>query len=323
MRKVNIAILGLGTVGGSTFDILTKNRELILKRTGIDFAVSRVLEKREEAIERHKVPRDIVTTDIDALLAADDVDIVVECIGGREPVTTWMLTALANGKSVVTPNKAVVADKFEVFKEAAEKGGGQFRFEAAVGGGIPVLSPIMNDLAGNRFSNIMGIVNGTTNYILTQMTENGMAYEDALKDAQAKGFAEADPTADVEGIDAANKLCILMKLAFDEYVHPTNIPRTGITGVTKADLDAAAEKGCVIKLIAKATLDEEGALDCSVSPTELPKSHPLAGVSNEFNAIFLTGNAVDDVMFYGKGAGPATGSAIVGDIIAIMKALQK
>lgn len=322
MKKVNIAILGLGTVGGATYDILKKNRDIILKRTGIDFAVSRVLEKRQEAIEKYGVDPAVVTTDIDGLLKADDVDIVIECIGGKEPVTTWMLTALRNGKSVITPNKAVVADRYEEFMETAAASGAQFRFEAAVGGGIPVLTSIQEELAGNEFSEIMGIVNGTTNYILTQMTENGMSYDAALKDAQAKGFAEQDPTADVEGIDCANKLTILMKLAFDRYVHPTDIPREGITNVTMDQIEAAKSRGARIKLIAKAKIDENGELTCSVSPTEIPLSHPLASVSNEYNAIFLVGNGVGDVMFYGKGAGYATGSAIVGDIIAIMKALQ-
>ena len=198
----------------------------------------------------------------------------------------------------------------------------KFLFEASVGGGIPVLTAIQNALSGNNFLEVMGIVNGTTNYILTKMTEDGADYKDVLKDAQAKGFAEADPTADVEGIDAANKLCILTALLFDKYIAPSDIPTTGISQITGTDIAAAAEEGCKIKLIAHATL-KDGQVSCSVAPEKIPNSHPLAGVSNEFNAVYITGDMVGEVMFYGKGAGALpTGSAIVGDIISIAKEIK-
>ncbi len=322
MRSYNIGIMGLGTVGGSTYDILTKNKDLIVKRTGIDYEIRRVLEIKEENIRRHGVDHAIVTSDPDEVIKAGDLDIVLEAIGGSEPVSTWMVTAMEHGISVVTPNKAAIASQYDRFLNAAAENGVQFRYEASVGGGIPELTAITEQLAGNRFTQISGIVNGTTNYILTRMGDAGMTYEEALKDAQSKGFAEADPTADVEGIDCANKLTILMKLCFDRYIKPQDIPRTGITHITKSDLDSAREKGCRLKLIVRAALKDDGSVDCSVAPEEIPAGDLLANVNNEFNAISVTGDAAGEVMFYGKGAGPATGSAIVGDIIHIMRDLS-
>ena len=321
MKKVNIAILGLGTVGGGTYDILRDNRSVITARTGVDYEVTRILEINEKALARHGIDPSIVTTDVDEILTADDVDIVVESLGGVEPASSFMLKALQNGKNVVTPNKAAVAANYDKLTEAAKENGVQIRIEACVGGGIPCLTSITEALSGNVFTEVSGIVNGTTNYIMTKMGDEGLPYEEVLRDAQAKGFAEADPTADVEGIDCANKLSILIALCFDKYIPPQDIPTTGITGVTMEDIEAAKAKGCKIKLISHASVREDGSIDCSIKPTEVPLSHPLAGVNNEFNAIYITGNAVDEVMLYGKGAGALpTGSAIVGDIIAIMKA---
>lgn len=322
METIKIGLLGVGTVGGAAYDILTRNRDLILQRTGIDYEVRRVLEISQKNIEKHHLDPSIVTANVDEVIQADDIDIVVECIGGSEPAATWMVTAMENGKSVVTPNKAVVAAQFQRFEETAKKNNVEFRYEAAVGGGIPELTAITDQLAGNTFHEVSGIVNGTTNYILTMMEEAGMSYEDALKQAQEKGFAEADPTADVEGIDCANKLTILMKLCFDKYVAPADIPRTGITKITMDDIEAAKARGNRIKLLAQAEVQEDGSLKYSVEPTELPLSHPLSGVSHEFNAIYVTGDWCDELMFYGKGAGPATGSAIVGDVIHIMRDLR-
>ncbi len=321
MKTVNIGILGLGTVGGGTYEILDMNRELIEKRIGREIKVAKVLEKNTERLKALGLPEERATQDPDDILKSPDIDIVVEALGGIEPSTTFMLTAMENGKSVVTPNKAAVAANFAKLKKTAEENNVEFRFEASVGGGIPALTAITEALAGNEFTEVMGILNGTTNYILTRMTDLGLDYDEVLKDAQAKGFAEADPTADVEGIDVANKLSILMALAFDTYVPPEEIPTTGISKITMDDIHAAKEKGCRIKLIAQAKRDGDH-LNYSVKPMEIPDSHPLAGVSNEFNAIYVTGNAVDEVMFYGKGAGALpTGSAIVGDILAIAKNL--
>ena len=265
---------------------------------------------------------DMVTCSPDEIMNDPDIDIVVESLGGIDGPTALMLSALEHGKSVVTPNKAAVAANFDKLTKAAKDNGVSFRFEASVGGGIPALTAIQEALAGNEFTDVMGIVNGTTNYILTKMTELGADYNEVLKDAQSKGFAEADPTADVEGIDVANKLCILIALCFDKYVKPTDIPTTGISKITMADIEAAKSRNCKIKLIAHASM-KDGNLEYSVKPEEIPVTHPLAGVSNEFNAIYITGNAVDEVMFYGKGAGALpTGSAVVGDIIAIAKEVR-
>ena len=321
MKTVKIGILGLGTVGGGTYQILDMNRELIEKRIDRRIEVVKVLEKNMERIKALGLDESQATQNPDDILKNPDIDIVVEALGGIEPSTTFMLTAMEHGKGVVTPNKAVAAN-FDKLKETAAKHGVGFRFEASVGGGIPALTAITEALAGNEFTEVMGILNGTTNYIMTKMTDLGLDYNDVLKDAQAKGFAEADPTADVEGIDVANKLSILMALAFDTYVPPTEIPTTGISKITMDDINAAKEKGCKIKLIAHAK-KENGSLEYSVKPMEIENSHPLAGVSNEFNAIYVTGNAVDEVMFYGKGAGALpTGSAIVGDILAIAKEIE-
>lgn len=322
MKNVNLAILGLGTVGGGTYEIFSHlNKELIAKRTGLNFTVTKVLEKNIARLEELGINPACAVTDPDLIVNADDVDIVIESLGGVDFPADIMEKALLNGKSVVTPNKAAVAANFQRLKDAASKSGAQFRFEASVGGGIPALTAIQEALSGNKFTEVMGIVNGTTNYILTKMGDEGWSYEDALKDAQAKGFAEADPTADVEGIDAANKLSILIALCFDEYVHPNDITRKGITQVTMEDIEDAKNKDGKIKLIAAAK--KKGAiLSYSVKPTFIPNDHPLAGVSNEFNAIYVTGNAVGELMFYGKGAGALpTGSAVLGDVIAIAKTL--
>ena len=234
-----------------------------------------------------------------------------------------MLKALNNGKHVVTANKAAVAANFAKLNETANKNHLMIKLEACVAGGIPILHPLTTVLMANQFEEILGILNGTTNYILTQMTEFGLDYADVLKKAQELGFAEADPTADVEGIDAANKLSILMALAFNKYVHPDDIPTEGISKITKEDIKKAAANGCKIKLIASAVKNGDD-IEFSVKPMELKNDHPLATVSNEFNAVFVKGNAVDELMFYGKGAGPLpTGSAVMGDVLTVAKFVAK
>ncbi len=314
MKKLNVGILGFGTVGGGTYEILTKNHDLIKERTGVSIEVMRALRRKPSDSE-------LFTNDPEAIIGDPDIDLVVEVIGGIEPATSYMLAAMKNGKHVVTANKAAVAANYEALTETARENGVSFLFEAAVGGGIPVLTAIQNPLQGNNFLEVMGILNGTTNYILTKMTEEGASYKEVLKDAQAKGFAEADPTADVEGLDAANKLSILIALLFGQYIAPSDIPTTGISKITSADIDEAASEDKKIKLIAHAYL-EDGKVRASVSPERLPLCHPLSGVSNEFNAVYVTGDMVGELMFYGKGAGALpTGSAVVGDIISIAKNL--
>lgn len=316
MKALKIGILGLGTVGGGTYTILTQNKELIETRTGCSVEVGRILDR----YKKPGVPEYLFTEDPDDVLSSKDIDLVVETLGGIEPASSFMVQAMKHGKHVVTANKAAVAANYQLLQDTAKANGVQFLFEASVGGGIPVLTAMQNALQGNRFLEVKGIVNGTTNYILTKMTEDGADYADVLKDAQAKGFAEADPTADVEGIDVANKLSILIALAFDQYIPPTEIPTRGISAITKEDIQNAADEGCKLKLIAHASLKEDGTVEARVSPEKLPITHPLAGVSNEFNAVYITGDMVDEVMFYGKGAGALpTGSAIVGDIIRVIQ----
>jgi len=318
MKKLNVGILGLGTVGGGTYDILVENHDLIQQRTGVSIEVVKILDLRK----RPGVDESLFTTDPDEVLNNPDVDLIVETLGGIQPASSFMVQAMKNGKHVVTANKAAVAATYVELQETAAANGVKFLFEASVGGGIPVLTAIQGNLSGNNFLEVMGIVNGTTNYILTKMTEDGADYAEVLKDAQAKGFAEADPTADVEGIDVANKLCILIALLFGQYIAPGEIPTTGISKITGEDIAAARAEGCKIKLIAHAKI-EDGKVVASVGPERIPESHPLAGVSNEFNAVYITGDMVDEVMLYGKGAGALpTGSAIVGDIISVAKEVK-
>lgn len=319
MKKVNIGLLGLGTIGTGSYKVLEMNRAQIEKNTGCDINITKILEKDVDRERDITVVPEQFTQDPDEIFNDPDIDIVIELLGGIEPASTFMLKALNAGKHVVTANKAAVAANFDKLQAAAKANNVEFRIEASVGGGIPVLNAITTVLGANQFVEILGILNGTTNYILTKMTEDGASYEDVLKDAQDKGFAEKDPTADVEGIDVANKLSILMALAFDTYVPPTEIPTIGITGVTKEAIEAAKKDNCKIKLIAKAALTDNG-LEYSVGPMKLPNEHPLASVSNEFNSVYVTGNAVDELMFYGKGAGALpTGSAVMGDVIEIAK----
>lgn len=321
MKTVNIGLLGLGNIGTGTYKTLEMNHDEIAENTGLDLHITKILEKFRDKERDITVTDDQFADDADAIFNDPDIKIVIELLGGIEPATSFMLSAMEHGKSVVTANKAAVANSFEKLTETAKRNGVQFRYEASVGGGIPILNALTTVLRANRYEEVLGILNGTTNYILTKMTEDGLDYNDVLKDAQAKGFAEADPTADVEGIDCANKLSILMALTFGNYVHPDDIPRTGISSITKADIEKAKEKGCVIKLISEAKRTDNG-IEYAVKPMELPLSHPLASVSNEFNAIFVKGNAVDDLMFYGKGAGPLpTGSAVMGDVIQIAESL--
>ena len=319
MKTAKIGLLGFGNVGGGTYKILTENKEIIEERIGVTPEVVKILARSKGKKRFCEAPESIMTVDPDEILNNEDIDIVVEMLGGIEPATSFMLQAMKNGKHVISANKAAIAANYDELVKTAKANNVEFLFEASVAGGIPVLTAITNALQANKFVEVMGILNGTTNYILTKMTEEGLAYEDVLKDAQEKGFAEADPTADVEGIDAANKLSILMALCFDKYVAPDQIPTTGISKITADDIKEATEAGKKIKLIGRAVL-KDGEVEYSVQPLKLDASHPLAGVSNEFNAVYITGDMVGELMFYGRGAGPLpTGSAVCGDILSIMK----
>ena len=322
MKNINIGLLGLGNIGTGTYKVLEINRKESEEAVGGSVNITRILEKDIDRPRDITVPRESFVSDPEDIFSDPDINIVIELLGGVEPAATMIEKALLAGKHVVTANKAAVAANYHRLMDAAAKGNATLRFEASVGGGIPVLTPLTSCLKANRFTKVLGIVNGTTNYILDKMSTEGLPYDEVLKDAQAKGFAEADPTADVEGIDAANKLSILMALMFDHYVHPDDIPTKGITGVSGEEIEAAKGNGQVIKLIASAEKADDGSIKYEVGPMHLDDTHPLAGVRNEYNAVFVEGNAVGSLMFYGPGAGPLpTGSAVMGDVIEIGKAL--
>ncbi|MGI6748606.1 MAG: homoserine dehydrogenase [Anaerovoracaceae bacterium] len=323
MKTIKVGLLGLGNVGTGTYKTLEMNRKHIESNTGLSIEIAKILVNDINKKRDILVSPDQITQNIDDIILDPSIDIVVELIGGIEPASSYMLKALENKKHVVTANKAAVAANFDDLMDAAKKNQVMFRYEASVGGGIPIINALNTALLANEFEEILGIVNGTTNYILTQMTEYGLDYADVLKVSQEKGFAEPDPTADVEGIDVANKLSILISLVFGIRVPIEDIPTEGITNISKEDIRLADQFGYKIKLLATAK-KVGNQLEAHVQPAFVPKDHPIASVSNEFNAIFVTGNAVEDLMFYGKGAGPLpTGSAVMGDVIEISKAIAK
>ena len=323
MKTIKVGLLGLGNIGTGTYKTLEMNKKLIESNTGVSIEITKILERDVTRQRDISVSPEQFTQNPDDIFLDPSIDIVIELLGGIEPASSFMLKALQNKKHVVTANKAAVAANYDAFMDAARENQVMFRYEASVGGGIPILNTLSSDLLANEFEEVLGIVNGTTNYILTQMTEYGLDYADVLKVAQEKGFAEADPTADVEGIDVANKLSILISLVFGIRVSPEEIPTTGISKISKEDIKLADQFGYKIKLLATAK-KINNQLEAHVQPAFVPKDHPLASVSNEFNAIFVTGNAVDDLMFYGKGAGPLpTGSAVMGDVIEIARAIAK
>ena len=324
MNKVKIGMLGIGNIAKGTYRTLELSRKKIEDSTEVSFEIVKILNRRPDEDRGIDIPKEKYVTDVNEILDDPEIDIVVELIGGIEPATEYMAAALSRGKHVVTANKAAIAANGEMLQRIAQENHAKLRFEASVGGGIPIINAITTALLSNEFTEILGILNGTTNYIMTQMTEYGKDYADVLKEAQEKGFAEADPTADVEGIDVANKLSILISLIFGLYIAPEDIPTHGITGITSEDIATANEFGYKIKLLASAKMVDKGKISCNVLPCFVPAGHPLAVVSNEFNAIYVTGNAVDNLMFYGKGAGPLpTGSAVMGDIIGIGKSMGK
>lgn len=322
MKTLKIGLLGLGNVGSGTYRILALNADKISAAAGCKVIISKVLVNTISKKRELDLPAGLLTENAADILNDPDIDIVVELIGGIHPAFDYMLEALKNKKHVVTANKAVIATLGDELSSAAAASNVLLKYEASVAGGIPILNALSTALAGNEFDEIVGIINGTTNYILTQMTDFGLNYDDVLKDAQAKGFAEADPSSDVEGEDAAYKLSILIKTAFGLKIPPLSIPREGITKVSRDDIAYASQFGYKIKLLATAKKIGFN-LECHVQPALIPVSHPLASVSNEFNALYIKGNAVEDLMFYGKGAGAMpTGSAIIGDIIAIARKMD-
>lgn len=311
----NIAILGFGVVGSGVAEVLTENKALIASRVGEEINIKYILDLREFPDSPFA---DRITHDFGVILNDPEISLVAEMMGGSHPAYDFSKKALESGKSVVTSNKEVVANFGVELLQIAAEHGVSYMFEASVGGGIPIIRPLINDLASNRILSISGILNGTTNYILTQMIEHGETFENALKDAQAKGFAEANPAADVEGLDAARKIVILSALSYGILINPNNIYTEGISGITSEDIRTARENGYAVKLIGKTEL-VDGKVLAMVSPRFVPLSSPLASVGGVFNGILVDTNMLGEVMFYGQGAGKLpTASAVSADIIDIL-----
>jgi len=315
---MHIGLLGLGTVGTGVVELLEKNKDIIAKRINDDINIKNIL-VRDLSKKRTPLVEGKLTDKFEDIINDAEISVIVEVMGGEEPALSYIREALKRGKHVVTANKEVIAKHGkELFELSAQKDVNIF-FEASVAGGIPIIKPMKESLSANDIVKIMGILNGTTNYILSQMTEQGKSFNDALKEAQQEGYAESDPTDDIKGFDAARKLAILSSIAFNTRITPDQVYTEGIDSVSQADIQYAREMGQVIKLVAIGKKHENG-IEVSVTPVLLPQDHPLASVSGTFNAIFVEGNAVGQVMFYGLGAGKMpTASAVVSDIISAAK----
>lgn len=324
---IRVGLLGCGNVGAPLVRLIAEHDAIIRSRAGIGLEVTRVAVRNVSRDRGLELADGVLTNDAESVVRADDVDVVVELIGGVEPARSLILDALKLGKPVVTGNKELLANVGQELFEAAEVAGVDLLFEASVGGGIPIMRPLRESLAGERIRRVMGIVNGTTNFILTRMTEEGSGFADALAEAQSLGYAERDPTADVEGFDAAAKAAIIATVAFGAKVVAGDVYREGISEITAADIAAAADLGYVLKLLAVAEqVDLDGgdaALAVRVHPVMVPADHPLASVRGSFNALFLQGDAVGDLMLYGRGAGGGpTAIAVLGDLIDAAKNLH-
>lgn len=328
LRTLKVALLGCGNVGAQVARILIEDADILAARAGAKLQLSGIAVRNVHAQRDVDLPQELFTTDADTLVK--DADLVIELMGGIEPARTLILSALRNGACVVTGNKALVAQDGPTLHEEADKAGVQLSYEAAVAGAIPILRPIRDSLAGDRITRVLGIVNGTTNFILDQMDTTGAQFADALAEAQRLGYAEADPTADVEGHDAAAKAAILASLSFHTRFALENVHCEGITSVTAADIAAAKDAGFVIKLLAIAeklnvadteTGGGEG-VSVRVHPTLLPREHPLAAVHGAFNAVFIEAENAGELMFYGQGAGGTpTASAVLGDLVSAARSL--
>jgi homoserine dehydrogenase len=319
-QKINVGIIGLGTVGTGALRILQENAELIRHRVGVPIEVTRIA-VRDLKRERGgvNVPPGLLTDNPSKILDDPSIDIVAELIGGYEPAKELILTAIARGKHVVTANKALLAAHGAEIHRAAHLASVNLGFEASVGGGIPVIKALKEALAGNRILSIYGIINGTSNYILTKMTEEGRSFADVLAEAQNAGYAEADPTFDVGGIDTAHKLAILVSLAFGAYIDLKDIYTKGITSISPLDIEFGKQLGYKVKLLAIAKM-HNGKVEARVHATMVPDEYPIAKVSGVYNAIQIVGDACGDIMLYGRGAGSMpTGSAVVGDIMDISR----
>lgn len=319
MKKIGVAILGLGVVGGGTYKILTGNKEYFKKTQGLDITVEAVLEKNLERAKALGIDKSIVAKNIEEVVGNSAVDIVVEVIGGITVAKAFVLQALKSGKTVVTSNKELFAKFWPELEEEAKKMNAGLFFEASCVGGVPIIRTLIDGMQANKILSLKGIINGTTNYILTKMANEGSSYEEALKEAQKLGYAEFNPTADVEGFDATYKLSILSSLAFNTKICIDNVHREGITEITKEDIAYGKELGYTLKLLGIGKNTENG-VEVRVHPTFISNSNPLASVNDSFNAVHLVGDAVGEIMLYGRGAGALpTGSAIVSDVIFAAK----
>jgi homoserine dehydrogenase len=318
---LRVALLGCGVVGSQVVRLLEEQADDLAARVGAPLELAGVAVRRPA--KHTDIAPELLTTDAAALVTRDDVDLVVEVVGGIEPVRTLLLSALSAGKSVVSANKALLAEDGATLHDAAAKAGVDLYYEAAVAGAIPLLRPLRESLAGDRITRVLGIVNGTTNFILSRMDATGAGFDEALAEATALGYAEADPTADVDGYDAAAKAAILAGLAFHTRVTSADVHREGIGDVTAADMASAKAMDCTIKLLAiceRAVVDGVEKVAVRVHPAMLPRTHPLAGVGDAFNAVFVEAEAAGSLMFYGRGAGGApTASAVMGDLVAVAR----
>lgn len=315
MKKVGVAILGLGVVGGGTYKILTEHSQFYKKNHGLEIVVESVLERNKERALSLGIEESKIAGSIAEICSNPEVDIIVEVMGGVEPAKSYVLAALNAGKSVVTSNKELYCKYSHELEKTAKKNHCGLFYEASCVGGVPVIRALTDNLQGNVIKSMLGIINGTTNYILTKMANAGASYGEVLEEAKKLGYAEANPSADVDGYDAVYKLSILSSLAFHTKVPYTEIYREGISEISSVDIAYGKQLGYVIKLLAIGKNTEKG-IEVRVHPAFIKAEHPLASVNDSFNAVYLTGDSVEDVMLYGRGAGAKpTGSAIVGDII--------
>lgn len=318
---IPVALLGLGTVGGGVYELFKRQKDEFFPKTGTLPMITHIL-VRDKKKPRPGVDPSLLTDRWEDIIGDPQVKIIIEVTGGIEPARSRIIEALEAGKTVITANKDLMAEHGAELFAAAEKSGCDLLFEASVAGGIPIIRPLKQCLSGNRISEVMGIVNGTTNYILTRMSRDGMDFSEALKKAQELGYAEADPTADVEGLDAARKLAILASIAFHSRVVLKDVHVEGIRSITARDVAYAKEMGCCVKLLAVARSDGES-VEARVHPMLIPAEHPLASVHDAFNAVFVHGDAVDDAMFMGRGAGALpTASAVMGDVMEAARNLR-
>lgn len=319
---MKIGILGMGNVGTGVYKILQENKNEIVKYLGSHIDISKILVKTINKDRGIYIDGSMLTNNSDDILNDKNIEIVIELMGGIDPAFGYIKKAIENGKHVVTANKAVIATYGKELEALAKEKGVFLKYEASVGGGIPIINTLIESLAANKIEEIIGIINGTTNYILTQMTKNNLSFDEALRLAQNNGYAEADPTSDIEGEDSAFKISILAAIAYGLNVSSNSIEREGITKVQKRDIEYASELGYKIKLLAVAK-KYKNEIEIYVYPSLVPNEHPLAAINDEFNALFLRGNAVGELLLCGKGAGSLpTGSAVLADILAVAKSIE-